>query len=190
MTRRRKAPAVPNRAPVAGLPGPVSGPCGARPGSPWPAPCSPPHPPVLAHQHPCSEASPILWGCPTPCTRPSRSYPSGSPCGPDDHSSGQMQGLPGSAYSVSAHARGLRPRQVRVRLAITAYPLWPSACSERVGTQDWPISGRNTLPAPSPVNASCLPLPSGTHDSGPAWLARPSLSGTCTLQHSAGFSRR
>src|SRR5262245_45107661 len=52
------------------------------------------------------------------------------------------------------------------------------------------ISGLNTLPAPSPVNASYLPLPRSTHDSGPAWLVRPSLSGTCTLQHSAGFSRR
>jgi len=53
-----------------------------------------------------------------------------------------------------------------------------------------PISGRNTLPARSPVNASRLPLPKATHDSGPVWLARPSLSGTCTLQHIAGFSRR
>jgi hypothetical protein len=52
------------------------------------------------------------------------------------------------------------------------------------------ISGLNTLPARSPVNASCLPLPKATHDSGPVWLAGPSLSGTCTLLHSAGFSRR
>jgi hypothetical protein len=39
------------------------------------------------------------------------------------------------------HARGLRPRQVRVRLAQAACPLWPSACSERVGTQDSPDFG-------------------------------------------------
>jgi len=47
----------------------------------------------------------------------------------------QMQGLPGPAHDVSVHARGLRPRQVRVRLAVAACPLLPSACSERVGTQ-------------------------------------------------------
>ena len=81
-TRRHKVPAVPSRAPVAGFPGSVSGPCGIRPGSPWPAPFSPPPPPTLAHQSCCSRASSILWGCPTPCTRPSRSYPVGSPCGP------------------------------------------------------------------------------------------------------------
>jgi len=52
------------------------------------------------------------------------------------------------------------------------------------------ISGLNTLPARAPVTASCLPLPKATHDSGPVWLAGPSLSGTCTLLHSAGFSRR
>jgi hypothetical protein len=136
MTRRRKAPAVPSRAPVAGFPGPVSGPCGARPGSPWPAPFSPPLPPALAHQNRCPRASPILWGCPTPCTRTPRSCPLGSPCGPGDRSSGQMQGLPGSAHSVSTHARGLRPRWVRLRLARTASTVLPSACSERVGTRE------------------------------------------------------
>jgi len=103
---------------------------------------------------------------------------------------GQVQGLPGSAHSVSVHARGLRPRQVCPPLAVTVCAVWPAACSERVGTQDWPISGRNPLPAPSPVNASCVPLPIDTHDSGPVWLARPSLSGTCTLHHSAGLSQR
>src|SRR5712691_12654957 len=55
---------------------------------------------------------------------------------------------------------------------------------------DCAISGLNTLPAPSPVNASPTPLPTPAHDSGPVWLAGPSLSGTCTLQHSAGLSRR
>src|SRR5262245_57789727 len=47
-----------------------------------------------------------------------------------------MQGLPGSAHSVSTHARGLRPRRVRLRLARAASTVWPSACSERVGTRD------------------------------------------------------
>jgi hypothetical protein len=53
-----------------------------------------------------------------------------------------------------------------------------------------PISGLNTLPACSPVNASPTPLPMPAHDSGPVWLARPSLSGTFTLHHCAGLSRR
>jgi len=53
-----------------------------------------------------------------------------------------------------------------------------------------PISGLNTLPACSPVNASPTPLPTPAHDSGPVWLAKPSLSGTYTLLHCAGLSRR
>jgi hypothetical protein len=52
------------------------------------------------------------------------------------------------------------------------------------------ISGLNTLPACSPANASPTPLPMPAHDSGPVWLAGPSLSGTCTLHHCAGLSRR
>jgi len=53
-----------------------------------------------------------------------------------------------------------------------------------------PISGLNTLPACSPVNASPTPLPMPAHDSGPVWLAGPSLSGTFTLHHCASLSRR
>src|SRR5262249_44731365 len=52
-----------------------------------------------------------------------------------------------------------------------------------------PISGLNTLPARSPVNPSLASLPGPVHDSGPASVAHPSLSGTCTLQHCAGLSR-
>jgi hypothetical protein len=33
------------------------------------------------------------------------------------------------------------------------------------------------------------PLPQPVHDSGPGWLARPSLSETCTPSHRAGLSR-
>jgi hypothetical protein len=52
------------------------------------------------------------------------------------------------------------------------------------------ISGLHTLPVHSPVNASPTPLPTPAHDSGPVWLARPSLSGTYTLHHCAGLARR
>jgi len=52
------------------------------------------------------------------------------------------------------------------------------------------IAGLNPLPAGSPVNAAPAPLPTPAHDSGPVWLAPPSLSGTDTLHHCAGLSRR
>ena len=84
----------------------------------------------------CSKASSVLWSCPTPCTRASRSCPMGSPCGPSTHGPGQIQGLPGSVHRVSVHARGLRPRQVRLPLAKTGSTVLPAACSERVGTQE------------------------------------------------------
>jgi hypothetical protein len=51
------------------------------------------------------------------------------------------------------------------------------------------MAGLHTLPARAPGNASRTPLPKRAHDSGPAWLARPSLSETCTLSHRAGLSR-
>jgi hypothetical protein len=52
-----------------------------------------------------------------------------------------------------------------------------------------PIAGLHTLPACSPVNASPTSLPMPAHDSGPVWLAGPSLSGTSTPSHRAGLSR-
>ena len=52
-----------------------------------------------------------------------------------------------------------------------------------------PISGLYTLPAHSPVNASQSSLPRLAHDSGPAWLAKSSLSETCISSHCAGLSR-
>jgi hypothetical protein len=38
------------------------------------------------------------------------------------------------------------------------------------------ISGLNTQPARTPVNASLTPLPVPMHDSGPVWLASPDYS--------------
>jgi hypothetical protein len=191
MTRRCKAPTVPSRAPVAGFPGSVSGPCGARPGSPWPAPFSPPPPPALAHQNHCSGASSILWGCPTPCIRASRAYPVGSPYGPGHPSPGQRQGLPGSAHRVAVHAEvadpapGPSPPHPHGVAAVAC-----RVCGARRHPRQAPLARLPTLPVPSPVNASCVPLPIHPHDSGPVWWAGPSLSGTCTLHHCAGLSRR
>ena len=167
----------------------MSGPWFALPRSPWPAPFSPPPPPVLAHQHRCSGASPILWGCPTSHIRPSRSYPLGSPCGPQ-HLPGPDVGSPDSRATCLCACLGSStppgagpPRRSGV----------PAVAFRVLGARrhpDWPISGLHTLPARSPVNASRGPLPSLVHDSGPAWFARPSLWETCTPSHRAGLSQR
>jgi hypothetical protein len=77
----------------------------------------------------------VLWHGPTPCVRASRACPWGAPRGPCGDGHGPPPGLPGPAHEVSVHARGLRPRQGRGRLAQAACPLWPAACAERVGTQ-------------------------------------------------------
>jgi len=45
---------------------------------------------------------------------------------------------PSAAQRVSVPARGLRLRRVHLHLALTASPLWPSACQERVGTRHTP----------------------------------------------------
>jgi hypothetical protein len=80
--------------------------------------------------------------------------------------------------------------------ARSAHPLpWRSAqcCPLRVrgasAPKKRPIAGLNTLPAPSPVNASLPPLPGPAQDSGPMWVANPSLSETCTPSHYADLSR-
>ena len=89
----------------------------------------------------CAVASVGLWHGPTPGVRASWSCPWGAPGGPCSDGQGQTQGLPSPAPNVAVPARGLRPRQVRGRLALVACPLWPSACAERVGTQDEPDCG-------------------------------------------------
>ena len=45
-------------------------------------------------------------------------------------------GPPGFRTQCFGPCRGLRPRRVRRRLTLTASTMWPSACSERVGTRD------------------------------------------------------
>jgi hypothetical protein len=45
-------------------------------------------------------------------------------------------GPPGFRTQCFCPCRGLRPRRVRLRLTLTASTMLPSACSERVGTQD------------------------------------------------------
>src|SRR5262252_6960451 len=98
----------------------------------------------------CAGASLVLWHCPTPWVHASWSCLWGSPCGPCGDRPGQTQGLPRPAPTVAGHARGLRPRQVRGRLARAARPLVPSACAARVGTQDAPAFGALSPACPCP----------------------------------------
>lgn len=51
----------------------------------------------------------------------------------------------------------------------------PSAMLNDVGTPVAIISQLNTLPACTPVNASLAALRLAMHDSGPGWIANPSL---------------
>jgi hypothetical protein len=81
----------------------------------------------------CAVASSVLWRGPTPDTRASRPGPGGRRA--DLLSPGQGQALPSSAQRVALHARGLRPRRVRSRLANAASPVWPAPCEERGRTR-------------------------------------------------------
>ena len=133
-------------------------------------------------------ASRGLWHGPTPCVRASRSGPCGAPCGPCGAGPGPTQSRPRPAHEVSVQARGLRPRQGRVRLAE-----WRARCGlPRVRSAAAPrgaMAGLPTRPARAPANASRTPFPRLAHDAGPVWLARPALSETCTPSPRAGWSR-
>jgi hypothetical protein len=83
--------------------------------------------------------------------------------------------LPVLAHGVSAHARGLRPRGVAPGLALSPGRVLPSAQDNGVGTPEDLISRLNTLPERTPVNASTTPSRVPPHDSGPSWVASPSM---------------
>ena len=159
--------------------GSVSGACRSADHSPWPAafPPSPPHPP---RQKACSRTSQVLCDRPTACVRSSSAHVLGLPDAAHRHSLGQTQALPAPAQGASVHVRGLRPRGACIRLAISTNAVWPSGVSTPSALRSWAISRLNTRPTRPPVNASPGRLPVPAHDSGPAWLARPLLSRTCT----------
>ena len=77
------------------------------------------------------------------------------------------------------HARGLRLRGVRDRLAIAPDAVWPFVTWYDVGTPDAIISQLNTLPTCAPVNASMVALRLATHDSGSGRVASPFLCDSC-----------
>ena len=138
----------------------------------------------------CSDASLGLWSGPTPCPRPSRPCPCGvrrAGLGAIDQARGRASRVPPTMCpcmpGVFDPARG--GSTLPSRCIPCGLPRVRSASAPRHS----PLSGLHTLPARSPVNASRSPLPKRAHDSGPAWLARPSLSETCTPSHHAGLSR-
>src|SRR5712691_5694921 len=92
---------------------------------------------------------------------------------------GETWDLPVLVRGVSVHARGLRPRGVRVQLALVLDAVLPSAQGDSVGTPLWLISGLNTRPARTPTNASWPALRLTPHSSGPAWIASPSPYDSC-----------
>jgi hypothetical protein len=101
----------------------------------------------------------VLGHGPTPGVWASRACPWGAPCGPWGERPGQPPGLPRPAHQVPVHARGLRPRQGRVRLAHAACPLGPAAGSERVGTQDSPACGALYPAGPFPCHRCTVLVP-------------------------------
>jgi len=174
--RREPVPVVSGPALVADMPGTESGVWVAGADSLWPGPFPPPPPPSAPQRGLCSRASPVLRTCPT---SPDRSSPSCSLGihGADLATIGQAGhgDLPIPVRVACMHAQGLRPRGVATRLAMTARSLLPSACPYGVGTPEKKISRLDVPACMSPVNASPPSSRRAAHDSGPAWLAGPSL---------------
>jgi hypothetical protein len=90
-------------------------------------------------------------------------------------------GSPDSRSRCFPTCSGLRPRRVLPSLAKARWLLLPSMRWDHVGTRKLhAYFGAQYWACKSPVNASRAPLLSLMHDSGPGWLAGPSLLGTCT----------
>ncbi len=75
------------------------------------------------------------------------------------------------------HAQGLRPRGVRTAARASAAGDVAFRLMGRRRHPETVISRLNGWPARTPVNASLRPHGSPTHDSGPPWVATPSMSG-------------
>ena len=97
---------------------------------------------------------------------------------PHDQRDGRAWDLPVLAHKDSVHAQVLRPRGVRRRLAITPPTMWPSACGDGVGTPIDLISRLNSPACTYPYQRFADALTERpAHDSGPPWIATPSMSG-------------
>ena len=197
VSRSPVRPGVPGPAPVTGWPGTGSGPCGAGPRGPWPVPCPPRPPPGLPGP---AGAAELL----APLVR-SLLQDDGTVRRPVSVPHGRVRGVPRADRAAMD--------TVRHRVSRVPHPLCPcrrgvcdpARCGDALparrargglprvrsasAPRTRPIAGLSTLPARAPVNASRTPLPRPAHDAGPAWLAQPSLSETCTPAHWAGLSR-
>ena len=145
----------------------------------WSAFPPPPPPPRLGR---CSAASQVVRGHPTSHDRASRDYGLGLPrttrptdmhprsikggasstgmgdVGPPGSQHGEIARMHGF-FDPAGSANGSRERRQRCCL-----PSFPSTSAPRTS----PISGLNSRPACTPVNASLRPHGSPTHDSGPS----------------------
>jgi hypothetical protein len=97
---------------------------------------------------------------------------------PNHHHKRVTVGPPGSrAWRVHAHAQVLRPRGVRrTARENAANGVAFRALEPRRHPVHLPFRGSIAQPARTPVNASLRPRGSPTHDSGPSWVATPSMS--------------
>ena len=163
---------------MAGEPGAVSGPASPPRESLWLGSFPPSSPRPSAHRRLCSRTSRVLRTHPTSRDRASHSCPLwGSVRGP-----ARWQADPGISRlpremlrcvrRVSDHAEYGNP--LRYRDASCCLP--PVITTSALGRIKF--SRLNTRPALSPVNASTTTLRSSPHDSGPTWLAAPSLHET------------
>ena len=138
---------------------------------------------------PCPRATPLpaLFGT-FPGTMPMSDFPAACASGlqpqafpdrPPDH---QPEGTTGiSRFSCIEF-----PRMHRVfdsvgpdcHWRLARRPVWPSRRVNTVGTPERLITELNGWPARTPVNASPATLPPLAHDSGPWWIATPSMSGS------------
>src|SRR5215207_3098428 len=90
---------------------------------------------------------------------------------------GEQWDLPVLAQKDSVHAQVLRPRGVHPAARANAADDVAFRLVRRRRHPEAVISRLNGWPARTPVNASPSPSRTPTHDSGPSWVATPSMSG-------------
>ena len=91
---------------------------------------------------------------------------------------GNCWDLPVLEHRVSAHARVFDSVVPDRRSRLTRRPAWPSQSGKPVGAPRVVISELNGWPVRTPIDASPAMLPPPAHDTGPWWLATPSMSGS------------
>src|SRR5918998_5596000 len=90
---------------------------------------------------------------------------------------GEQRDLPVLARKDSVHAQVLRPRRAHRTARANAAGDMAFRLVRRRRHPEAVISRLNGWPARTPVNASPTPSQTPTHDSGPSWIATPSMSG-------------